>query len=78
MQAIENGLLSPEIWDDGNDSDEEEEDSEDEVAPEDVVSSSFCILAPALCVLMLLHALANKTYVCHVHRTFCVQCSVGY
>ena len=71
MQAIENGLLSPEIWDDGNDSDEEEEDSEDAVAPEDVVSSSFCIPAPAHCVQMLSHAC--KTY---MYMYVCMPCSL--
>ena len=29
MQAIENGLLDPEIWDEDDDSDEEEGDSDD-------------------------------------------------
>ena len=42
MQAIENGILSPEIWDEDDDSDEEEEDSEDEVQRhEDMVSSTI-------------------------------------
>jgi len=42
MQAIDNGILSPEIWDEDDDSDEEEEDSEDEVQRhEDMVSSTI-------------------------------------
>jgi len=41
MQTIDNGILSPDIWDENDDSDEEEEDSEDEVDREDMVSSTI-------------------------------------